>query len=586
MNIAEVCLQKRTVTMVLTLALFVGGCLAYLNMSRLEVPEFTIKDALVITPYPGASALEVEEEVTDEIEQAAQKLGQVDELESKSDRGLSTVTVTIKEKYDKSTLPQVWDELRRKINDAQNNLPPGAGPSIVVDDYGDVFGVFFVIYGKDFTYAELKEIADLLRKELLLVQDVAKISTFGEQREAIYVEPRQNRLTQLGIPSAAIYDELKKRNLVSDSGHVRVGEEFITLSPTGEFTTLEDFENLLISSEGKQFYLKELANIRRGYVDPSTEMIRYDGEKAIALGISTVSGGNVVTMGQALQDRMRELEPQLPPGLEFGVVSMQSEAVTRAIKSFTESLLQALAIVIVVLVIFMGFRSSVIIGAVLLVTIMGSFIFLIQMGVALERISLGALIIALGMLVDNAIVVVDGVLIGLKRGETAAQAAIRVVRQSAIPLLGATVIAILAFAAIGTSQDSTGEFCRSLFQVVFVSLLLSWVTAVTLTPLLGVWILKSGKEGHATKDPFDTPFYRHYRTFFKTCIRFRWLSVAVVAAAFALALFGFGFIKKNFFPPSTRPQFIIDVWLPQGRTLRKRSGASRRWKTTCLRATA
>jgi len=563
-NIAEICFKQRTVTVVLTMALFVAGLVSYQRMSRLEDPEFTIKDALVITPYPGASALEVEEEVTDRIEKAAQELGQVDKLESKSDRNLSTVTVTVKDKYDKTTLPQVWDELRRKINDVQGKLPPGAGPSIVVDDYGDVYGVFFVLYGKDFAYAELKRIADLLRKELLLVKDVAKINTFGEQREAIYVELRQDRLTQLGIPSTAIYDELKQRNVVRDSGHVRVGEEFIALSPTGEFSTIKDFEDLLIRAGDKQFYLREVANIRRGYVDPRTEIIRYDGQPAIALGISTVSGGNVVTMGRALREKMKELAPRLPVGVEFGIVSMQSDAVTKAIKGFTSSLLQAVAIVIVVLVFFMGLRSSMIIGAVLLVTIIGSFTFLIRMGVALERISLGALIIALGMLVDNAIVVVDGILIGLKRGESAQQAAIRVVRQSAVPLLGATVIAVLAFAAIGTSQDSTGEFCRSLFQVILISLMLSWVTAVTFTPLLGVWMLKLSKKTDASRDPFDTPFYRLYRGFLRVCIRFRWVTVTVVAATFFLALFGFRFVEQSFFPPSTRPQFMIDVWLPQG----------------------
>ena len=564
MNIAEFCLKQRTVTVVLTMALFVAGVVSYQRMSRLEDPEFTIKDALVITPYPGASAFEVEKEVTDRIEKAAQELGQVDKLESKSDRNLSTVTVTVKDKYDKTTLPQVWDELRRKIHDVQELLPPGAGPSIVVDDYGDVYGVFFVLYGKDFSYAELKRIADLLRKELLLVKDVAKISTFGEQREAIYVELRQDRLTQLGIPSTAIYDELRQRNVVWDSGHVRVGEEFITLSPTGEFSTVKDFEDLLIRAGDKQFYLREVANIRRGYVDPRTEIIRHDGQPAIGLGISTVAGGNVVTMGNALREKMKELAPDLPVGVEFGIVSMQSEAVTKAIKGFTSSLLQALAIVIVALVFFMGLRSSVIIGAVLLVTIIGSFTFLHRMGVALERISLGALIIALGMLVDNAIVVVDGILIGLKRGEAAQQAAIRVVRQSAVSLLGATVIAVLAFAAIGTSQDSTGEFCRSLFQVIIVSLLLSWVTAVTFTPVLGVWMLKLGKKSDAARDPFDRPFYRLYRKLLRICIRFRWVTVAVVASAFLLALFGFRFIEQSFFPPSTRPQFMIDVWLLQG----------------------
>jgi multidrug efflux pump subunit AcrB len=565
MNIAEFSIRNRTVTLVLTLVLLGGGLLSYQGMSRLEDPEFTIKDALVITPYAGASAAEVEEEVTDEIEKAVQQLGQLDEITSKSDRGLSTVTVSIQKKYDKSTLPQVWDELRRKVGDAQSKLPPGAGPSLVVDDYGDVYGVFVAVYGEEYSYAELKRYVDLLRRELLLVQDVAKIETYGERVEAVFVEPSRDRMSQLGIPPQVIIDELRQKNLVADAGRVKVGPEFITIQPSGETQTVRQFESILISrGVEQQVYLRDVANVRRGYVEPQDHMIRYDGKTAIGLGISTASGGNVVTMGQALRQRILELQSQMPLGIEIGIVSLQSQAVVEAISGFVNSLLQAVAIVVVVLLLFMGLRSGLLIGFVLLLTIAGSFIFLQPMGVALERISLGALIIALGMLVDNAIVIVDGMLIKLQKGVEPERAASEVVAQSALPLLGATVIAILAFAAIGTSDDSTGEFCRSLYQVVLVSLLLSWVTAVTVTPLLCVMFLKAAAGESADADPYGGGFYSAYRGFLQGCIRLRWLSLSAVVGVFVVALWGFGYVKQSFFPPSTRPQFMVDFWMPQG----------------------
>ena len=565
MNIAQFFIERRVITLVLTLVMLGAGMTSYQGLSRLEDPEFTIKDALVITQYPGASATEVEEEVSDRLETAVQKMGQLKRVVSKSDRGLSTLTVTIKDKYDKTRLPQVWDELRRKINDAQKDLPPGTGPSLVIDDYGDVFGIFLAVYGDGYSYAELKDVVDLLRRELLLVKDVGKIDTYGERTEAVYVELNRDRLSQLGISESVIINELQQKNAVAKAGRVKVGREFITINPTGEIKTVEQFESILISGGGEQqIYLRDVANVRRGYIEPQTNLIRYDGAPAIGLGISTVSGGNVVNMGKALTQRAMELQEQIPVGIEVGLVSVQSTAVETAISGFVISLLEAVAIVVVVLLFFMGLRSGILIGFVLLLTIAGTFIFMGPMEVALERISLGALIIALGMLVDNAIVVVDGVLVRLQKGEDAKQAAIEVVKQTAIPLLGATIIAILAFAAIGTSQDNTGEFCRSLYQVVLVSLLLSWVTAVSVTPLLCVMFLKKPAAGEAQVDPYGSGLYVKYKALLRTAIRQKVISLALVAGMFVSALWGFGFVEQSFFPPSTRPQFMVDLWLPQG----------------------
>ncbi|MCA9136212.1 MAG: efflux RND transporter permease subunit, partial [Planctomycetales bacterium] len=568
MNLAELAIRHRVTTLVVTTVLVVGGIVSFNRLARLEDPEFTIKEALVVTPYPGATASEVEEEVSDKIEQAVQQLGQLKEVESKSDRGLSTVTVRIKDKYDKHSLPQVWDELRRKVGDVQDQMPPGVRSSVVLDDYGDVWGIFLAIYGDEYSYAELKEVAKLLRRELLLVNDVAKIEFWGDMNEAVYVVPNRDRMSQLGIHPAQIIEKLRDKNLVADAGRVEVGSEYIAIAPTGTFTSVQDFEDLLImgSDSGQQIYLRDVAAVERGYVDPPANVLQYDGHNAVGLGISTVSGGNVVVMGNAIDARMQELAKRIPLGVEFGVISLQSDAVTTAIDGFLVSLVEAVVIVVVVLLLFMGLRSALIIGAVLTITILATFIFMQPWGVALERISLGALVIALGMLVDNAIVVVDGMLVRINSGQDAERAASEVVAQQSLPLLGATAVAIMAFGAIGLSQDSTGEFCRSLFQVVLLSLGLSWLTGMTITPLLCVMFLKQSKseQGEEPKDAYGGIVFRWYRRLLLVAIRFRWATVMLVLAIFAVSLWGFQFVDNSFFPSSTRPQFMVDVWLPQG----------------------
>ncbi|WP_105258390.1 efflux RND transporter permease subunit [Pseudoalteromonas sp. T1lg88] len=565
MNFASAAIEKKTVTLVLTIVMLLAGLMVFSQMSRLEDPEFTIKEALVVTPYSGASAEEVEQEVTELIEKAVQQLGELDKVTSKSERGLSTITVSIKEQYNSETLPQVWNKLRQKVSDVQRYLPPGAGTSFVMDDYGDVYSVFMVVTGDGYTYRELKSYVDDLQQKLLQVKGVGKINTFGERSEAIYIEFNRDRLAQLGLSPERITHQLSSKGIVVDAGNVQVGRANVAITPTGGFSQVEDFNYLLISDgSSKQFYLRDIANVRRGYVEPATQHIHFDGKEGIGLGISTVSGGNVVDMGEAILDKLDELKGQRPAGIEFGYVSLQSKAVTEAISGFVTSLVEAVIIVIAVLLLFMGLRSGLLIGFVLVLTIAGSFIFLEPMGVALERISLGALIIALGMLVDNAIVVVDGVLVRMQKGEKASSAAVKVVNQSAWPLLAATLIAILAFAAIGTSNDATGEYCRSLFQVVLVSLLLSWVTAVTVTPVLCVMFLKAPKESDRKSEPYGGAFYIGYRMLLRRCIRHRYISSASVVGIFAFALWGFSFVEQSFFPSSTRAQFMVDMWLPQG----------------------
>jgi multidrug efflux pump subunit AcrB len=571
MNIAEWSIRNSVITWVLTVLMAVVGVTAFDNLSLLEDPEFTIKEAIILTPYPGASAAEVEEEVTNVIEQAIQELGQLDYVESRSSRGLSQVKAVIKSNFDKHSLPQVWDELRRKVGDAEvaGKLPPGAGPSLVNDDFGDVFGVYVAITGEGYTYQEVHKYAKFLKRELLQVRDVKSITIYADQPEAVYVEMRREKMTQFGISPDEIYAALRARNLPASSGNLTLGQEFIPVNPTGGFQSEQEFGDLLVgkTGDGQLVYLRDVADIRREYQHPATNLLRFDGVPAIGLAISTAEGGNVVTMGEALAKRYRQLESQAPLGMEGHIISLQSQAVVAAINGFLVSLAQAVAIVVIVLLFFMGLRSGLIIGSVLLITILGTFIFMNIWDITLQRISLGALVIALGMLVDNAIVVTDGIRVKLAQGIDALTAAKDVVGQTAVPLLGATVVAVTAFASIGTSDDSTGEYTATLFYVILISLLLSWVTAVTSTPLLCKTFLKQAKpaaQGGEQKDPYSGAFYRGYRGFLAICIRFRWVTLAVVVGVFLVSLYGFGYVKQNFFPDSTRPQFYIDFWLPEG----------------------
>jgi multidrug efflux pump subunit AcrB len=413
---------------------------------------------------------------------------------------------------------------------------------------------------------------DFLEKELLLVPGVAKINITGEQQETVYVEISRDTIASLGIPLQDIYQVLNTQNFVFSAGEVQVGSEYIRINPTGEFTSVKDMGELLIRSKdsNKFFKLKDIAKIYSGYQEPPSMISRFNGNFAITVGVSVIPGGNVVKMGKALVKRVSELESQRPVGMELNIISDQPTAVEDSVGGFVLNLIEAIVIVIVVLLIFMGLRSGLIIGAVLLVTVCASLIIMDFYHINLQRISLGALIIALGMLVDNAIVVTEGMLIKIQQGIDRLKAAKEIVAQTMWPLLGATIIAVLAFAAIGLSQDSTGEYCGSLFQVLLISLMMSWVTAVTITPLFCYMFLKD-TSGDSAQDPYGGVFFRIYKKFLTTCINRRWLTVLILLIMLGFSIYGFTTLKGSFFPPSTRDQFMINVWLPEGSDIRETS---------------
>jgi len=566
--------HNRIVFSAIALAI-VGGFVAYLGLGRLEDPEFTIKQALIITPYPGASAEEVTSEVTNPIERACQQLGQLDRVESESSRGLSIVTARIKDQYHKDRIPQVWDELRRKINDVQPQLPPSVrGRSTVVDDFGDVYGIFLAISGDGYSSAELRRYAQFLRRELLLVKDVKKVELFAPQEEVVFLDLSRQRLAQLGINEQEIYSKLQDRNVAADGGRIRVGEEHVPIDPTGTFRSAEDMLDLVIGTDpgGRQLFLRDIATLKRADQDPPRRLLRYDGKPAIGLGISTVQGGNVVTMGDGVLRKLEQLKPNQPVGIELGEINFQPTAVSAAVREFMFNLLKAVTIVIVVLVFAMGYRTAFIIGVVLFITIMATFLVMYLKGdLLMERVSLGALIISLCMLTDNAIIVIESCKVGIERGDNKLDVVRDAVAQNQWPLFGATAIGILAFAAIGLSQDASGEVANSLFWVILISLSLSWVSSVTVTPLLSYMLFKPvPRPANAeAADPYAASYFRVYRNLLVKALQFRWITVMLSAAALVLALLGFTRVKQQFFPNPDRPQFMVDVFLPAGTDIRE-----------------
>ncbi|NOR23557.1 MAG: AcrB/AcrD/AcrF family protein [Desulforhopalus sp.] len=565
MSLVSYALKNRAVILVLILMISIGGFLSYGKIGRLEDPQFTIKQAVIVTQYPGATAEEVEMEITDPLETAIQQLKQLHEVRSISRAGLSIIYAEIQDSYDKDTLPQVWDELRRKINGATAYLPPGSSTPVIQDDFGDVFGVFFAITGDGYSQHDLQKIAEDLRRELLLCEDVGRIDFWGFQQEVVYVEFDRAKLARLGLPPAAIFKTISQQNSVTEAGKVKVGSEHVRLRVTGDYVSVYDMGEQLIhgGQSGGMIRLKDVATISKGFIDPPRALLRQDGDKAVGLGISTKLGGNVVTMGDAVKAKLAELQSRIPVGVEIQAIAYQADTVRTAVDGFILNLLEAVAIVVFLLVVFMGLREGFIIGGILLITILATFISMLALDINLQRISLGALIIALGMLVDNAIVVAEGYIIKTRRGVTTVKAAEQTVQETQWPLLGATVIAILAFAAISLSKDITGEFLGSLFQVIALALGWSWILAVTVVPYLCVTFIPSVNLADQ-KDMYDNAFFRGYKSFLCRCIRFRWLTLLVVVGMLGGALYGFGFVKQNFFPGSTRPQFMVDLTFPEG----------------------
>ncbi|EGQ9351137.1 TPA: multidrug efflux RND transporter permease subunit VmeV [Vibrio parahaemolyticus] len=573
MNIAEYSIKNKVISWLFIVILAIGGVTSFLELGRLEDPAFTIKDAMIVATYPGATSKEVEEELTYPLEKEIRKLPYIDRITSTSSNGMSQIMVSMKMDYGPDELPQIWDEMRRKINDLQPTLPQGVQSLQIIDDFGDVYGVMLMLTGDDYDYVELKRYADHLRREIELVDGVGKVDIAGDQQEMLFVEISLDRLASLNLDMNVVSGLLNQQNNVVSAGEVMVNGESLVIRPSGTLNTVQALENLIIHGRdtGNLIRLKDVATITRGIQEKPGNMILFNGKKAINIGISFASGVNVVEVGERLNAELSSLESIKPAGLDMSYFYNQAQEVDDSVKAFVVSLAEAVAIVIIVLLFTMGLRSGVIIGVVLLLTVFGTFILMNYNNIELHRISLGALIIALGMLVDNAIVVVEGILVGLKKGRTKVQAAVDIVKQTQWPLLGATVIAITAFAPIGLSQDATGEFMGSLFWVLCFSLFLSWVTAITLTPFLADLLLKEEEKdtNGEDEDPYKGWLFVVFGALLKFSLRFRWVTVAAMVALLVGAVIAFGNVKQQFFPPSNTPMFYVDMWMPEGTDIRQ-----------------
>ena len=568
MSIAQGAIEKPVLTWMLILILLLGGIWGFSDLGRLEDPAFTLKQALVVTQYPGATAQQVAEEVSEPLESAIQKMAEVDFITSRNQPGRSTITIDIKPTYDGNELPAIWKELRNRVADAALELPNGVAAPLVNDDFGDVFGLFYAVTAPGYSDAERHDIADFLRRELLTVANVADVELAGLPEEAIFVEPSMPIALNTSVAPDQFVGAIANANSVVQSGYIDTsgGRQVDILSPLGS-QTVEDIAGLSIGiGSGEILNLRDVARVHRSRKPNPEQIIRFNGHEAFTLGIAGLSTANIVEVGHSVDRRLAALQDKIPAGVDVLPIYQQHRIVEKASNDFLINLILSVTIVVVVLALFMGWRAAVVVGGTLLLTIVGTLFFMAIFSIEMERISLGALIIAMGMLVDNAIVVAEGMQEAMRQGQRSTRAAREIGTKTQTPLLGATIIGIMAFAGIGLSPDATGEFLFSLFAVIGISLLLSWVLAITATPLLGHYLF-SHADQHAATDSYDGALFRAYGRMLRRALHARW-AVLLVLAAITLACFAaFGQIKQQFFPDSNTPMLFAHYQMPQGSTV-------------------
>ncbi|WOI56301.1 efflux RND transporter permease subunit [Palleronia sp. LCG004] len=565
MGIARAAIDRSLITWILMLACVLGGLWGFATLGRLEDPAFTIKNAIILTQYPGASAEEVAREVSEPLESAIQQMSEVDTITSSNKPGLSRISVEISDTFDGTQLPQIWDKLRARVGDARRSLPSDAAAPIVNDSFGDVYGIFYAVTAPGFSDSEIHDIGDFMRREILAVEGVADVSVSGLPEEAIFVEPNNAIISNLGIPPNAIAQAIETSNAVVPAGSVRrAGQEIRLQAPEGS-GTVEAIRELTIGIGGQIVDMTDFATVSRGRVEDPSMIIRHDGVEAFTIGVSGQDGLNIVDVGERVDARLDMLRADIPVGVDLHPIYQQHEVVHEASNAFLVNLALSVVIVAAVLALFMGWRAAVVVGTTLFLTVVGTIAFMAVFGIEMERISLGALIIAMGMLVDNAIVVAEGMQSDMSAGKPSREAAEDVAGKTQIPLLGATVIGIMAFSGIGLSPDATGEFLFSLFAVIGISLLLSWLLAITATPLLAHYVFRRGT---GEVGSYDGPVFRSYAAVLRLALRLRWLVVAGLIGITAACYVGFGMVAQQFFPDSNTPIFYVHYKLPQGGDIR------------------
>lgn len=567
MDLGKWALDNRKLVYFLIIAFVGGGILSYSNMSKLEDPEIKVKQAMIITTYPGASPHQVELEVTDILEKSIRSMNNIDNVESRSMSDLSMITVELSTLVPNEEVEQHWDMLRRKINDAQKSLPQGASSSIVKDDFGDVFGMFYAITADGFSDREIGEYTELAKRTIQNIEGISKVEIYGEQKECINISLYQDKMAYLGVHPAEVLSTLNGQNKTIYSGYYETGDMRLRVSVNDKYRAVEDISNLLLQGhEGDQLRLKDIASVTKGYESPVRNEMLFDGQKALGLSISALSGTDITKLGKEVEQALQTLqEERIPAGISFNKVFFQPDRVEDALNTFIVNLIMSALIVVGTLIFIIGFKSSVILAISLVITVLGSVLILNIMDGTLQRVSLAAFILAMGLLVDNAIVIIDGILLDLKRGKSREEALTRIGRKTAMPLLGATLIAILSFLSIYLSPDTAGIYIRDLFIVLAVSLLLSWLLALTQIPIQVDQFIRI-KENEKTEENnlFDNKYYRTLRKVLTWGLTHKTTTISLAVVLVVVSIYCYRFLPQGFFPDMNYDQLYIEYKLPEG----------------------
>ena len=566
MDLTSTAIEKNRITITVVAIVVLAGMAAFQSLPKAQDPGFIIRTAVITTQFPGASPERVELLVTDKIEKKVQEMPEIDSITSESRTGISLIYANFKESY--KVMRPIFDDLRRKVDTVVPDLPQGARTPDVNDEFGDVFGSVYTLSGEGFSYAELKTVADELRDELLKEPDIAKVSIHGAQQEVIFVEYNNARLAELGLSPQQLSASLASVNILSSGGDIVSGRERIALEPTGNFESIEDLRRTVIQLPGGALvYLEDIVDIFRGYKDPPRSISRVNGEPTLAIGISMREGGDILKLGERLDLLIPELRDRYPWGIEIDKVWFQAELVENVVQTFTSSLGQAILIVIAVMIAFLGFRTGLVVGSLIPTTVVASLFAMQLFDITINQISLTALIIALGLLVDNAIVVVESILVKRGQGKTALAAAVESGSELKTPLLISSLTTAAAFMPIAMAKSSVGEYTSDIFYVVSIALLTSWLLAMTFVPMISVNLLKTPVDAGSDDDPFAGRWYAFYRGLLTASLRCRVRFLAVIVGLFALAIVGMGLVRQEFIAPSEDPVFSRKFELPLGTSI-------------------
>ena len=576
-NLSEWVLKHRPITGFLMVLLLLGGIVAYFQLGQREDPEFTFRVMVVKTLYPGATALETEQQVTDRLEKKIQELPNLDFLRSYSKSGESVIFITPREDTPAKEIPNLWYQVRKKVGDIRMSLPPGIVGPFFNDEFGDTYSLLYAFSGEGFSYAELKAAADSARQQILRVKDVEKADLLGVQDEKIYVEFSDKKLAELGLDTAAVAQILQAQNGMVPAGTVFSSQRNLPLRLTGPFDSVNSVANLAVRLEGRTLRVSDFAKVTRGYTDPPEFKMRFNGKEAIGLGVTMNRKGDVLELGKALETAMTRIEGELPVGVEVERVADQSRVVNTAIGEFLRTFFEALAAVLLVSFLSLGFRTGSVVALTVPLVLAGTLLCMWLLGMEIHRISLGALILGLGLLVDDAMIAIEMMARKLEEGWDRMRAATFAYRATAFPMLTGTLITVAGFLPVGLARSQAGEYTVAIFQVMAISLVLSWIGAVVFTPYLGFLMLKVRvNDGKPGRDLFDTPFYNRLRRWVDRCVDHRKTVIIGTVALFGVGVATLTQVPEQFFPLSNRPEVIIDLWLPEGSAFAQTEAVAKR----------